>query len=134
MPRAFRCLNQLRYFSIDSVLFHLTLDNFVRLILDYPMWNCSWNNFSNWVHVWTDCGGSIVNQVNTFFVRELGKYFILKSLFTTKSPSSLWYLATCPTVDSSTSLVNLVNFGSFQPLGNFVCKKKYGNGETYVFL
>ncbi|CAI8609274.1 unnamed protein product [Vicia faba] len=67
-------------------------------------------------------------------MRELGKYFILKSSFTTKSLSFVWYLETCSTVDSSTSPTNLVNFGSFQPLGNSVCNTKYGNGETYVVL
>lgn len=33
-------------------------------------------------------------------------------------PASVWYLATCSTVNSLMSPANLVNLGTFQPLGN----------------
>lgn len=76
----------------------------------------------------------MVNQVKAFFVREFGKYFIFKfSLFAT-SPASVWYLVTCLTVISLVSQVNLVNLGTSQPLGNFVCRRYSDIGETKLGL
>lgn len=50
------------------------------------------------------------------------------------SSASVGYLATCLMVDSLVSSANFVNFGTFHPLGNFVCKTKAGKGEEYVGL
>jgi hypothetical protein len=67
-----------------------------------------------------ECGGRVVNHVKAFFVREFGKYFILKFSLFAMSPASVRNLAICSTVDSLVSPANLVNFGILTPLGSSV--------------
>lgn len=57
--------------------------------------------------------GNMVNHVKAFFVRELGKYFILRLSLFAISPSSMRYMATRSTMDSLGSPENLVNLGTF---------------------
>lgn len=74
-------------------------------------------------------GARVVNQVNAFLVSELGKYLILKFSLFDVSSASVRYLAMCSTVDSLVSPVNFVNFWTFHPLGNSICKMYYGIWE-----
>ena len=64
------------------------------------------------VQWWIELGGRVVNQVNAFFVRELGKYLILKFSLFEISPASIKYLVTCSIVDYVVSPENLVNLGT----------------------
>lgn len=72
--------------------------------------------------------------MSALFVRELGKYLIFRSSLFAMSPTSIWYMETCSIVDSSVSPENLVNFGTFHPLDNYVCKTNSANGDEYVGL
>src|ERR1051325_70164 len=115
---------------MGSVNFLLTLASSFRLILDCPMWNCSWNNLSKRAQVYMDPGGNVVNHVKAFLVRELRKYLILRFSLFAMSPTSVRYLAMCSTVDSLVSPANFVNLGILYPLGKSVCITKSAIGEA----
>ena len=79
-------------------------------------------------------GGRVVNQVNAFFVRELGKYLILGFSLFEISPASIKYLATCSTVDSVVSPENLVNLGTLHLGGKSVCNTYSDSGDVKLGL
>ena len=64
------------------------------------------------------------------FMRELGKYFILRLSLFGMSPPSIKYLATCSTVDSVVSPKNLVNLGIFVLGGVFACRIYSDKGDV----
>lgn len=67
-----------------------------------------------------ECGRSIVNHVKAFLVKEFGKYFIFKFSLFTISHASIRYQVISSTTDSLVSPTNLMNLGTFQPLGSLV--------------
>lgn len=75
-----------------------------------------------------------MNHVKAFLVREFGKYFIFKFSLLAISPTSVWYLTTCSTVDQFVSLVNLVKLGTFHPWGSFSCHTYCDSGDTKLGL
>lgn len=93
--------------------FCFTFDNSFILILDCPIQNYSGKNLSKQVQSLMEYAGNLVNHVNAFFVRELGKYLILKFSLFVMSPSLVKYRAICSTVDSLMSPTNLVNLETF---------------------
>lgn len=81
-----------------------------------------------------ECAGRVANHVKVFFIRKLGKYLILKFSLFGMSPALVKYQAICSTVDSFISPANLVNLGTFHPLGSSVCNTYSANGDVYFGL
>lgn len=67
--------------------------------------------------------------MKAFLVSGLGKYFILNISLFARSPASVRYLGICSVVDSLVSPQNFINFRTFNPLGNSVCKIYSDNAE-----
>ena len=77
-----------------------------------------------------DPGGKVVNHVKAFFVKELGKYLILRSSLLAISPASVSYLPMSSTVDSFASPANFIHLGPLYPLGKSVCIMQSNIGEA----
>lgn len=75
-----------------------------------------------------------MNHVKAFFVREYGKNLIFQFSLFSISSTSFWYQAICSIVDSLVSLANLVNSGTFHPMGSYVYKTYPVKGDTKFSL
>lgn len=68
-----------------------------------------------------ECERGVMNQVKAFLVWEFEKYFIFKFSLFAISYALVRYRAMCSIVGLLVSPENLVNFGTFHPLGSSTC-------------